>query len=94
MLMSGGMTTGKGMMKGMNKGTIKVLVAFIAGQAVQIVCHAVSFSFWENRQIPFCVAAGFLIALAVFAGAWLNRDTEPKHTKSYMDYAEEFTDEQ
>ena len=90
---NGGMTTEKGMLKGMSKGTVKVLVAFAVGQAAQIVIHAVSMNFWENRRILFCSAAGFLICAAVFAGAWLNRDSEPKHTKSYMDYAEDF-DEQ
>ena len=50
-----------------NRG-VRLLIAFICGQAVQLVCHAVALNLWEYRQIPFCLAAGFLVATAVFAG--------------------------
>ena len=46
----------------------KLLIAFVAGQAVQVICHAVAINLWSYRQIPFCLAGGFLIAVAVFAG--------------------------
>lgn len=73
----------------MKRDTIKLLIAFVLGQAVQIVCHAVCINFWERWQIPFCAAAGFLIALAVFAGAWISRSpVEPEHIKTYKDWAE------
>lgn len=73
----------------MNKKTTKILAAFALGQAVQLVCHAVSFNFWQQYQIPFCAAGGFLVAVAVFAGAWISRPTtEPEHIKSYKEWAE------
>lgn len=72
----------------MNKKTAKVLVAFVLGQIVQIVCHAVSFNFWQQYQIPFCAAGGFLVAVAVFAGAWVSRQNEEPRHKSYKEWAE------
>ena len=46
----------------------KLLIAFLAGQTVQVIMHAVALNLWAYRQIPFCVAGGFLVAVAVFAG--------------------------
>lgn len=46
----------------------RLLVAFILGQAVQVILHAVCLDYWEQYQIPFCVAGGLLVAVAVFAG--------------------------
>lgn len=71
----------------MNK-SLKILIAFVLGQLVQIICHIVSMNFWDNQRIPFCAAAGFLIAFAVFAGMWISRPSaEPEHVKSYKDWA-------
>lgn len=78
----------------MNKNLIKVLIAFIAGQAVQLICHGVALNLWEYRQIPFCLAGGFLVLVAVFAGAWVaTHSAEPEKPKSYLDYAEEFNEQ-
>lgn len=66
------------------KKSTKLLIAFILGQAVQVVLHAVSMNFWENRRILFCCAAGFLVAVAVFAGVCITKDEKPM---SYEDYA-------
>lgn len=62
-----------------------LLIAFALGQAVQVICHAVSLNLWEYRQIPFCLAGGFLVFMALLAGCWINRETtEPK---TYLDWA-------
>lgn len=49
---------------------VRVLIAFILGQAVQLIVHAVALNFnmWNSNQIPWCAAAGFIITVAVFAG--------------------------
>lgn len=47
---------------------VRLLIAFLLGQGVQLVIHAVCFNYWEQYQLPFCAAAGFLVAVAVFAG--------------------------
>ena len=88
MRMNGGMTTGKGMKKGMSRKTVKILVAFVLGQLVQIICHVVSMNFWDSQRIPFCAAGGFLVAVAVFAGAWISRQNEEPRHKSYKEWAE------
>lgn len=68
------------------KQSTKLLIAFILGQAVQIVLHAVSMNFWENRRILFCVAAGFLVAVAVFAGVCINREEKPLTYEDWSNY--------
>lgn len=49
---------------------VRVLIAFVLGQAVQLIVHAVALNFnmWSSKQIPWCAAAGFIITVAVFAG--------------------------
>lgn len=78
------------------KNTVKIIIAFIIGQIVQLVIHgmALSFNMWNNRQIPFCMAGGFVILFAVIAGAYIAREKEePKHEKTYLDYAEPIEDD-
>lgn len=65
------------------KKSTKLLIAFILGQAVQVILHAVSMNFWENRRILFCCAAGFLVAVAVFAGVCITKE----ETLTFEDYA-------
>lgn len=69
----------------------KILVAYVAGQATQLVVHgmALSFNMWNNRQIPFCLAAGFVVFFAILSGVLIATEkTEPAHEKkSYLDYA-------
>lgn len=72
--------------------TLKVILAYVAGQATQLIIHAMCLNnnMYVYRQIPFCMAGGFVILFAVIAGAWLaSRDeaADAKHNKSYMDYA-------
>ena len=67
----------------------KVIAAFVAGQLTQLVCHAVCFNYWQQYQMPFCIAGGFLVTLAVLAGVWVARSTnEPVRVKSYKEWAE------
>lgn len=68
------------------KKAYKYLAWFVAGQAVQIVLHLVSKNNYMMRPVLFCSAAGFLLAVCVFAGAYLTREKETALT--YLDYAE------
>lgn len=71
--------------------TVKILLAYAAGQATQLVIHgmALSFNMWNNRQIPFCMAAGFVLLFALIAGVYIARKDEgkPAHEKTYKDWA-------
>ena len=61
------------------------LAWFIAGQAAQIVLHIVSKTNYMMHPVLFCGAAGFLLAVCVFAGARITRE---RTALSYLDYAE------
>ena len=72
------------------KSSTKILIAFVVGQATQLVIQAVTISFamWDNRRIPFCIAAGFIIFVALLMGVRISaRETAIVH-KTYRDYAE------
>ena len=79
--------------------TTKILLAFAAGQAVQLVIHGmcISFAMWDNRRIAFCVAGGFAIFFAVLMGVRIARNVDkPAHAKekkSYLDWAKTPTEE-
>ena len=51
----------------------KIFVAFLIGQAVQVVLHALCFNYWQSRQIPFVIAGGFLVAVAVMWGMQIGK---------------------
>lgn len=51
-----------------SKNGVRILVAFVLGQCVQLVIHAVALNLWAHRQIPFCMAGGFVIFFAVLMG--------------------------
>lgn len=82
----------------MNKPT-KLLIAYAVGQITQLVIHgmALSFNMWNNRQIPFCLAAGFVILFAVISGVWIASAKEDgdhaAEKKSYLDWAKVPEDE-
>ena len=78
--------------------TTKILLAFVAGQAVQLVMHGmcISFAMWDNRRIAFCIAGGFAIFFAVLMGVRIARNVDkPAHAKekSYLDWAKIPVDE-
>ena len=68
------------------KKAIKYLLWFVAGQLVQIVLQMVANGNYMHHPVLFCAAAGFLLAVCVFAGAYLTR--EKRTALTYMDYAE------
>ena len=84
-----------GLKKGKNMAskTIKILLAYAAGQATQLVIHAMCLSnnMYNYRQIPFCIAGGFVILFAVISGVWIassRGDGEnAAEKKSYLDWA-------
>lgn len=65
--------------------TAKVMIAYVLGQATQLILHGVcvSTSVWLNRHIPFCAAGGVLVLVAVICGVALAKDGEhrqdPEH---------------
>lgn len=72
------------------KQSTKILLAFVIGQAIQVVFHAVSFAYWESQRIPFCIAAGVIITAAVFMGVRIAaRETAQSIPRTYTYYAEE-----
>lgn len=72
----------------MSKNT-KIILAFVAGQFVQVVAHILSKVSYMNKPVLFCVAAGFLILVAVVSGMYLGVQEETaKKPKSYKDYAQ------
>lgn len=73
----------------MNKKTAKVMAAFIIGQIVQVICHILSKVSYMNRPVLFCIAAGFLIVIAVVAGITLADSEKPAHQKTYTEWAEQ-----
>lgn len=77
--------------------TVKILLAYAAGQTTQLVIHgmALSFNMWNNRQIPFCMAAGFVLLFALIAGVYIARkdESKPAHEKTYKEWAEIPTDD-
>lgn len=68
------------------KKAIKYLLWFVAGQLVQIVLQMVANGNYMHHPVLFCAAAGFLLTVCVFAGAYLTREKSTAMT--YMDYAE------
>ena len=83
----------------MNKKVWGVLVAYGLGQVTQLVIHGVCLSnnMYNYRQIPFCIAGGFVILFAVIMGVVIAKQQDAKleaefskHAapkKSYQDYA-------
>ena len=46
----------------------RILFAYVAGQATQIVMSIVAKAMYVERTIPWTAAAGFLLAFALFVG--------------------------
>jgi hypothetical protein len=84
-------------MKRIGLKTFGFIVAFVLGQATQLVIHGVCLAnnMYNYRQIPFCLAGGFVILAAVIGGVVIAREQddrlerEYKHGKNYMEYVEE-----
>lgn len=75
-----------------NKKIAGVLAAYVAGQATQLVIHGVVLAnnMYNYRQIPFCLAGGFVILFAVLCGVWIAtaKADKPAHEKkTYLDWA-------
>ena len=64
----------------------KYLAWFVAGQIAQLVIQTVANNNYMHHPVLFCAAAGFLLTVCVFAGAYLTREKSTALT--YMDYAE------
>jgi 5-bromo-4-chloroindolyl phosphate hydrolysis protein len=74
----------------MNKKTAKVMAAYLLGNIMQIVLQILAKVSYMSRPILFCIAAGFLVVIAVVAGISLaDSNREPEKQKSYREYAEE-----
>lgn len=73
----------------MNKKTAKVMAAYILGNAIQIILAILAKVSYMSKPILFCIAAGFLVVIAVVAGITL-ADSEKSlaHEKSYKEWAD------
>ena len=70
------------------KKTAKYLIAYIAGNIVQIILNALAKNTYMMHPIWFCIAAGFLVLAAIMGGVILsNSEKETVKKKSYADYA-------
>ena len=69
----------------MNKKTMGIVLAYVAGQVTQLVIHGVVLAnnMYNYRQIPFCLAGGFVILFAILSGVWIAgaKDAEAVHLK-------------
>lgn len=79
--------------------TAKIIAAYVMGQVTQLVIHAICLNNMYNyRQIPFCIAGGFVILFAIISGVWIanaKEKSEPAHEKkSYLDWAKIPEDEE
>jgi len=67
----------------MNKKTIGIVMAYVCGQVTQLVIHGVVLAnnMYNYRQIPFCIAGGFVILFAVLSGVWIAgaKDVDAAH---------------
>ena len=63
---------------------IKYLAWFVAGQVIQVILSILAKVSFMSRPIWFCVAAGFLLTIAIIAGTKIKEEEKPK---SYLDYA-------
>ena len=74
----------------MTKKCKQSLVWFVAGMVVQIIAHMLAKSNYMVHPVLFCIAAGFLILVAVGTGMVVaGRDIPEQKPKSYMDYVKE-----
>ena len=69
----------------MKNKTLKCLVAFVAGQLVQIVANVLSRLWGFYNPVVFCLCSGFLVFAAIVAGVALSESerqtVERKHTR-------------
>ncbi len=69
----------------MNK-TIKFLLAYLLGNAVQILLHLVSKNTYMMRPVLFCIAAGIIIfALILFGVAISGQEKQSRHYAEYVE---------
>lgn len=68
------------------KKAIKYLLWFVSGQIAQIILQLVANNNFMHHPVMFCAAAGFLLTVCVFAGAYITREKPTALT--YLDYAE------
>ena len=73
------------------RNSTKILIAYVLGQATQLVIQGVeiSFAMWDNRRIPFALAAGFVILFAVIMGVRIAAKETAEVHRSYREYADE-----
>ena len=72
----------------MSKKCKAFLAWFVAGQVTQIVLNILASTNYMRHPILFCMAAGFLVLVAVGVGMYVAGQEKLK-PKSYMDYAEQ-----
>jgi len=66
------------------------LVWFIVGMVVQVIAQILAKQTYMLHPVLFCIAAGFLILVAIGAGMVVaEKDKTEQKPMSYMDYAEE-----
>ena len=64
------------------------LLWFIAGQVVQVIANILAKTNYMARPILFCIAAGFIMLVAVGVGMWVAGKEKQPTPKSYREWAE------
>ena len=66
--------------------TTKYLVAYLLGNAVQVLLHTVADFNYMRRPILFCISAGVIVfALVLFGVAIIKGETKPRHYSEYVE---------
>ena len=68
-----------------NRGACRILW-FSIGQILQLVLHALFQNWWQQYQIPLCMAAGFVVWIFFWAGSWVTaREREATNETHWED---------
>lgn len=78
----------------MKNKTAGIIIAYVLGQVTQLIIHGMVLNnnMYAYRQIPFCIAAGFVILFALIAGVALANRTIEKEEKEDKAYWEKYAE--
>ena len=66
--------------------TTKLLLAYLLGNAVQVLLHLLAKNTYMMRPILFCIAAGVVVfALILFGVAISKTEQKPRHYAEYVE---------
>ncbi len=72
----------------MTKNSGRILLAFVVGQAIQVILALLAKVSYMDRPILFSIAAGVILTVAVIAGMRVILLQERERPRSYREYSE------